>query len=103
MSPRQKRYLYNIGGSLLSVLFIYFCFHALRGQNLSNIFAIPHPWFFIPAVVLNLPLMSLHTYSWKISLAPIKKFLTLFDISTCYMGIIFLKAGNFFALFISKK
>jgi glycosyltransferase 2 family protein len=109
MSPRRKRYLYNIGGISLSALFIYFCFHFLKGQNVSNVFAIPYPWYFFLVVILNLPLMGLHTYSWKTLLVPIKRlpFWTLFDILHMgYMGnnLLPLKAGEFFrSSFIAKK
>lgn len=109
MSPKQKRYLYNIGGILLSILFIFFCVRSLKGQNVSNIFAIPHPWYFGITLFLNLPFMALHTYGWKVLLAPIKKlpFWTLFDITHMgYMGnnLLPLKAGEFFrASFVAKK
>lgn len=109
MSAKFKRYLYNTSGILLSALFAYFCYHSLRNQDVTKIFAIPYPWFFVWGLGINLFLMGLHAYSWQILLKPIRAipFWTLFDVT--HMGfmannLLPLKAGDFFRTsFIAKK
>jgi hypothetical protein len=109
MSPKQKRYLYNTGGILLSVLFIYFCVHSLKNEDLSRVFSVPRPWYLLAVVALNGVLMALRTYLWMLLLSPIKAlpFGTLFDIlHVGYMAnnLLPLKAGEFFrSSFVAKK
>lgn len=109
MSPKQKRYLYNTGGILLSLLFIFFCIHFLKNEDLSKIFSVPHPGYLVLVVALNGILMALRTWLWRILLSPIKPlpFWTLFDILHLgYMAnnLLPLKAGEFFrSSFVAKK
>jgi hypothetical protein len=109
MSPKQKRYLYNTGGILLSILFILFCIHSLKNEDLSKIFSVPKPWYLLLVIALNLPLMALKTWLWKVLLSPLKPLPlgALFDtLHVGYMAnnLLPLKAGEFFrASYVAKK
>jgi hypothetical protein len=109
MKANQKRFVLNIGGIILSVLFLYLCFHSLDAQAIKQAFLIPHPWVLLGVVLLNVLLLVIRTYIWDLLLRPLTRlpFWTLFDLMHVgYMAnnLLPLKAGEFFrASFVSKK
>src|SRR5436190_3146249 len=109
MSPKQKRALVNLIGIVLSVLFLYLCFHSLDREALKQAFLLPKPWLLALVLALNLLLMTVRTRLWSLLLRTLKTlpFWTLFDLlHVGYMAnnLLPLKAGEFFrASFVSKK
>lgn len=109
MTPRRKRQLINILGLALSVIFIYFCFRSLDGQDLKKAFLLPKPWWLLGVLALNFILMAFRALLWSGLLRPLAvlPFWTLFDVLHIgYMAnnLLPLKAGEFFrASFVAKK
>ena len=109
MSVMQKRRLFTGIGILLSLVFLYFCFHSLDRKQLAQALTLPHPWFLLVAVFINGLAMMARTEIWRVLLNPIRRipYWTLFDILHIgYMAnnLLPLKAGEFFrASFVAKK
>ena len=109
MTARNKRYLYNGIGILLSALFLFFSFRSLGQDGVERMFAVPHPWWLLVVLALNFPNMFSRTLIWKTLLNPLKRIPTviLFDIlHVGYMAnnLLPLKAGEFFRCsFVAKK
>ena len=109
MTHPQKKWLFNSIGIILSVSFLYLCFHSMDPTTLAKVFLIPHPLLLLLVVALNFVFIGLHAAIWEMLLAPIGAipFWTLFDLMHVgYMAnnLLPLKAGEFFrASFVSKK
>ncbi len=109
MQVKQRRWLLNVGGIILSILFLYLCFHSLDAQAIKQTFFISRPWLLVVVVLLNVLLLVVRTYIWDLLIRPLARlpFWTLFDLMHVgYMAnnLLPLKAGEFFrASFISKK